>query len=80
MVSKSSIKVKAYHRGASKVTSRVESSKVQEFNSLMDEAVPQPGDAIPSARWQQAEQFEAGLIAIFDDHVGLLPAPLHAVV
>ena len=46
-----------------------------------DEAVSEPGDegpddAVPSAIWQQADQFIDGVIGVFNDHVGLLPTPL----
>ncbi len=53
-------------------------SRVQQSYGLRDEAVPKPGGvgpdaAVPSAGWQQAEQFVAG---VFDDLVGLPPTPL----
>ncbi len=35
-----------------------------------------PDAAVPSARQQQAEQFVAGVVVVFDDPVGLLPTPL----
>ena len=57
------------------------SSRVQKSYGLRDEAVPEPGGAgrgaaVLSARWQQAEQFVAGVVVVFNDPVGLLPAPL----
>ena len=45
-----------------------------------DETVSEPGGAgpdaaVPSAGRQQAEQFMAGVIGVYNDPVGLLPAP-----
>lgn len=47
--------------------------RAQQSHGLRDEAVPEPGGArldavVPSVR--------AGVIGVFDDAVGLLPAPL----
>ncbi len=57
------------------------SSRVQKCYGLRDEAVPEPGGAgpdaaAPSAGRQQAEQFVAGVVGVFDDPAGLLPTPL----
>ncbi len=41
-----------------------------------DEAVLEPGGVRPSAGWQQADQFVAGVVVVFNDPVGLLPTPL----
>ncbi len=43
--------------------------------------MPEPGGvgpdaAVPSTRRQQAEQFVAVVVGVFDDPVGLLPTPL----
>ena len=40
------------------------------------EEIKGPDAAVPSARWQQAEQFMAGVKGVFNDPVGLLPTPL----
>ncbi len=57
------------------------SSRVKQSYGLRDEAVSEPGGAgldaaVPSAGWQQAEQFVAGVVGVFNDPVGLLPTPL----
>ncbi len=54
------------------------STRIQKTYSPRDEAVPEPGgvglDAVvPSARQQQAEQFVAEVVGVFNDPVGLLP-------
>ena len=54
---------------------------MEKSKSLGDEAVSEPGGAgpdaaVPSAGWQQAKQFMAEVIGVFNDPVGLLPTPL----
>ncbi len=62
-------------------SNELQSSRVQQSNGLRYEAVPEPSDAGPdaavlSAGRQQAEQFVAGVVGVFNDPVGLLPTPL----
>ena len=57
------------------------SSGVQQSYGLWYEIVPESGGArtdaaVASTRWQQLEQFVAGVMWVFYNPVGLLPAPL----
>lgn len=55
----------------------LQTSRVQQCYGLQDGAVPDPGGAGPDAAvLSAAEQMVAGVTAVFDDGVGLLPAPL----
>lgn len=59
----------------------LKSSTVQQSCGLWSEAVTEPGvsgpDAtLPSARQQQAQQFGAEVIGVFDDPVGFIHTPL----
>ena len=56
---------------------------MEDFKSLMAwgmklflSLVVVPDAAVPSARRQQAEQFMAGVIGVFDDPVGVFPTAL----